>query len=221
MHTKRITAGKGKKPKWLITLNAGSHKKGSSMPLLYLIRDILHYADNNREAELIINKGLVLVNKKIAREAKNPVGLMDVVEIPLERKRYRLLPSHGGIKVKEITEAESNIKPCRIVDKQVVKNKGVQLNLHDGTTILLNKDAFKTKDTLVLEMPSRKIKDTIEFKKGNLALISQGRHAGQTGIIEEIIEGTAAKRPITKVGGIDTPTDYLFVIGKEKPLIAL
>jgi len=221
MHTKRIAAGKGKQPKWFATSEAGAHKKQDSMTLLYVIRNVLKYADNAHEAERIIRSGLVVVNKKIVREPRQAVGLMDVVEIPKMAAYYRVLPSAHGVRLHEIREPESAVKPCRIADKQTLKGGRVQLNLHDGTTILLNKNTFKTKDTLLLELPSRKIRDVLEYKTGVMALISQGRHSGKSGVISEVSTGGASVKSKTKVGGFETLTDYVFVIGKDTPVISV
>ncbi|MBM3308832.1 MAG: 30S ribosomal protein S4e [Candidatus Altiarchaeales archaeon] len=221
MHTKRISIGKGKKPRWFAIIRAGSQKKENSLTMLYILRDVLKYADNSREASRILNNGLVSVNKKVIKEPNYTAGLMDVVEILKVGKYYRILPSGKGPKLREITEQEAKIKPCRIVNKQSVKNGKIQLNLHDGTTLLIEKNTFKTKDTLILEIPSRKIKEVLEYKKGNVALICQGRHSGETGVISQITEGTESGKSKTKVGDIETMTDYVFVIGKEKPLIAI
>jgi small subunit ribosomal protein S4e len=221
MHSKRIAAGSGKKPKWMATATPGPHRKENSMTMLRVIRDVLKYADNAREGRTILRKGLVSVNKKIIRETGRAVGLMDVLEIPKLNKNYRVLPAGGSIRLKEIPSSETSILPCKINDKQTSKKGGVQLNLHDGTNILLNKNTFKTRDTLVLELPSRKIKDVLEYKKGNTALICRGRHSGHVGLINEIREGKKSDRPKTKVGDIETLTEYVFVIGKDKPLISI
>jgi small subunit ribosomal protein S4e len=220
MHTKRIATGKGKQPKWVVTALAGSHKKQDSMTLLQAVRNVLKYADNAHEAERILHNGLIAVNKKIVREPKTAVGLMDVLEIPKMAAYYRVLPAARGVRLHEIREPESAVKPCRIVDKQTLKGGRVQLNLHDGTTILLNKGTFKTKDTLVLELPSRNIRDVLEYKTGAMALISRGRHSGKTGLIGVISAGGASVKSKTKVGDFETLSDYVFVIGKEKPVIS-
>lgn len=221
MHAKRIAAGMGKKPKWMKAVKAGPYGRENSITLLHVIRDLLKYADNAREAENILSMGLVSVNKKKIREAGRTVGLMDVIEILKLGKNYRVLPRAKSLYLREIQDSEANIKPCRVIKKQTVKKGGIQLNLHDGTNILLNKNAFKTKDTLLLELPSRKIKDVLEYKKGNTALISRGRHAGYVGVINEISEGKKSEKPKTKVGDVETLTDYIFVIGKDKPVISI
>ena len=191
------------------------------MTLVYILRDVLKYADNAKEAISIASKGLVLVDKKVRREACEPVGLMDVVEFPKMGKFFRLLPGPKGLVLKEISEAESKIKPCRIVGKKSIAEGKTQISLNDGSVMLLTKDTFKTKDTLVLELPSRKIKDILEFKKGNTGLVYNGRHSGGSGEITEIHSGTASRKSSTKLGEVETLTDYVIVIGKGKPAISI
>ena len=221
MHKKRISVGKGKKPKWFVVSKPGPHSKGSSISLLYILRDILQYADNAREARAIINGGLILVNKKPIKEVKYPVGLMDVLEIPKLKKYYRVLPGKKEVRLVEISESESKTKLWKIINKQTHKKGKIQLNLHDGSNIIINKDTFKTKDTLVIEISSGKIKDVLEYKKGNTALVVHGRHSGGTGVISQITEAKEGRKSRVKLGEIETLTDYVFIIGKDKPLISI
>lgn len=219
MHTKRIASGYGKEKKWITTPNPGPHPRDQSIPLLTVVRDLLEYADTSREAKRIIHGGLILVDKKIRRDHKLGVGLMDVVELPGLKKYFRLMPSKKGIILKEIDEKESKIKLCKIINKNIIKKGITQVTLHDGSSILSEKGDYKTKDTLVLELPNRKINDTIKFEKGNTALVVGGRHSGKVGEIKEISKGTTTRKSITTLENLQTLTDYLFVIGREKPLI--
>jgi len=221
MHTKRISSGYGKKPKWIVTPRPGPHKREESIPLLIVVRDILKYADTAREAKRIIHDGLIMVDKRIRKDERYGVGLMDTIDIPKIKKSFRVLPSKKGLILREIPSKESSIKPCKIMNKTIIKNGSIQLNLHDGSNIITDKTDYRTRDTLLIELPERKIKDGIEFKKGNIALIVHGRHSGEIGEINEISEGTATKKSITRLGEIQTLTDYIFVIGKKKPVITI
>jgi small subunit ribosomal protein S4e len=219
MHTKRIASGYGKEKKWITTPNPGPHPKDQSIPLLTVVRDLLVYADTSREAKQIIHDGLVLVDKKIRRDHKFGVGLMDVVELPRLKKCFRVMPAKKGIILKEIDEKESKIKLCKIIDKNMITAGITQLTLHDGSSILSEKGDYKTKDTLVLELPARTISDVIKFEKGNTSLVVRGRHSGKAAKIKEITDGTATRKSITALEGLQTLTDYMLVIGREKPLI--
>lgn len=219
MHTKRIASGYGKEKKWITTPNPGPHPRDQSIPLLTVVRDVLGYADTSREAKRIIHNGLILVDKRVRKDPRFGVGLMDIVELPRLKKYFRIMPSKKGIILKEIDKKESKIKLCKIVNKNIIKKGITQLILHDGSSILSEKGDYKTKDILVLELPSRKINDAIRFEKGNTALVVRGRHSGEIGKIKEISEGTTTRKSITTLEDLQTLTEYLFVIGREKPLI--
>jgi len=224
MHTKRLSVGKGKSPKWVVTPMPGAHKKSESMTLLTIIRDILGYADTSKEADMIIHNGDILVDKKVRKDPRFSVGLMDVVEIPKINKFFRILPNKKGITLKEIEKKESNVKLCKIMNKVVIDKDKMQLILHDGSNILMkNEDAkkFKTRDTLILELPERKIQSVLNLNKERIGLITSGRHSGQTAEISEITDSTQMRKSITKVGEIRTLTDYVFVIGEKKPVITV
>ncbi|HEX54581.1 MAG: 30S ribosomal protein S4e [Candidatus Altiarchaeales archaeon] len=225
MHTKRISIGYGKKPKWVTTPRPGPHPKNESIPLMILLRDMLKYADTSREVKKILNDGLIMVDKKIRKDPKFGIGLMDTIEIPRLKRYFRVLPgsSNGfnGLILKEIPKKEVSIKPCRIMNKTIIKNGAIQLNLHDGTNIVVDSNEYKTKDTLILELPERRIKDWIKFENGNFALVVKGRHSGKSGIIKEISEASATKKSLTTIDGVQTLTEYVFVIGKEKPMITI
>ena len=85
VHTKRIAAGYGKKPKWIISQHPGAHPRDYSIPLMVVIRDILGYADNAREGKKIINSGKIFVNGVVKKDIHCGVGLMDVISIPDEK----------------------------------------------------------------------------------------------------------------------------------------
>lgn len=221
MHTKRIASGHGKGKKWVTTPNPGPHRRGQSIPLLSVVRDVLGYADTSREAKRIIHDGLILVDKKVRKDPKFGVGLMDVVELPKLKKYFRAIPDKKGFSLKEIDVNGSRVKLYKIVDKTLVKKGITQLILHDGSSILSEKGDYTTKDTLVIELPGRKINDTLKFEKGSTALVVRGRHSGKAGRIKDILKGTATRKSITVLEDLQTLTDYLFIIGREKPVIKI
>jgi small subunit ribosomal protein S4e len=221
MHTKRIAIGYGKENKWVSTPNPGAHTRKESIPLILVVRDILGFADTSREAKKIIHDGLVSVDKKVRRDHKYGVGLMDVIEIPTISKHYRMVPGKKGLEMKEIDEKESSIKPCRVIGKTVVKGGKIQLVLHDGGALLADKDDYKTNDTIVIKLPERKMSEAIRFEKGNLALIYKGRHKGMSGKIKDIILATATRKSVTTLDDMQTLTEYSFIIGSDKPVIKI
>lgn len=152
----------------------GAHPMSESLPLLLIVRDILKYADNAREAKKIIKMGKVLVDGRVRKEEKLPVGLMDVVSLPDANENYRVLfDRKGRIKLKPTENPD--VKLCKIKNKTVIKGGHIQLNLHDGRNIVIKvsdptkaeEDVYKTGDTLLISIPEQEIKAHIPLKLVN------------------------------------------------------
>lgn len=179
--------------------------------------------ETGKEAKSIIKNAEILVDGKIRKDHKYPVGLMDVIEIPKIKKVYRIVSSEEGLKITETPKKESSLKLCRINDKTVIKGGLIQLNLHDGRNIPVKKDEYKTGDSILIEVPSQKIIKHIKMEKGSLAMITGGKNRGFIAEIKEVIV-TRSREPnkvVCKRDGEEFVTikDYVFVVGKEKPVI--
>ena len=85
-----------KEDTWTVKPSAGSHSIENSLSLTLVIRDILKLADNSREAKRIINSGNVLVDGRVIKDYKFPVGFMDIIEIPKTGEVYRVLLDKKG-----------------------------------------------------------------------------------------------------------------------------
>ncbi len=230
-HLKRFKAPENwpihpKENKWTVKTGPGSHALDKSLPLLIVVRDILQIADNSREAKIIINKGDILVDGRARKDYKFPVGFMDVVEIPKSGKVYRILPDEKGrLILHPISQENKGFKLCRIENKTTIKEAKTQFNLHDGRNCL-SEEKLNTADVVKLKVPEQEIQDHIKFENGTLGLITGGKHIGEMGSIKEITI-TQSSMPNTVVietedgKTFQTLKDYVFVLGKEKPLISL
>lgn len=211
-----------KTKKFVISPKPGPHAISKCIPAGLIIRDVLGYARNLRETKNVFNKGVVKIDKKTRNEPSFPVGLMDVFTIGNEH--YRVLPSKKGLKLVKIEENEASIKLCRIENKRCIVGKK-QLNLHDGRNILVDKDDYKTGDTLVIDLEKNAIKDVIRMKRGSLGMIVSGRNAGKLGKIGEIIitRGPQPNKVVMRIGdeSYEISKNYVFVVGHEKPVIKL
>lgn len=203
--------------KFTVSPRPGPHKKFECIPLLIIVRDMLKLAETGKEAKQIIKRGEILVDGKKRKDHAYPVGLMDVVSIPRIKKYFRVMPSEKGLELVEIEENEANKKICRINNKNAIKKGKIQLNLHDGRNIVVDKDEYKTGDSLVIEIPSQKILQRIEFKVGSVGIILKGKNSGKTAKIENIVERKSlreSKKIVCDVHGkkVETNKDYFFVI---------
>ncbi|MCZ3364658.1 MULTISPECIES: 30S ribosomal protein S4e [Methanobacterium] len=230
-HLKRFKAPKHwpihpKENKWTTKPNAGPHAIEGSLPLLLIVRDILGVADNAREAKRIINNGEILVDGRARKDYKFPVGFMDVIEIPKSEKVYRVLPDEKGrLTLQSIAAENKDFKLCKITDKTTIRGGKTQLNLHDGRNQIVD-NGYKVGDVVILKVPEQEITESIDFAKGNIGLITGGKHTGEIGRIKEINITKSSMPNTVEMETEDKNTfltlkDYVFVIGKEKPAIAL
>jgi small subunit ribosomal protein S4e len=218
---------------WVLKPASGPHSLENCLPLTLVLRDILGVAETRKEVQTIISQGKVLVDGKIQRKDDFPVGLMDVLSIPDAGKYYRILPSHKGLFLSPAGKDETGFKLCRIEDKTTV-NGGVQINLHDGSNILVKvadpkdpkEDIYGTFDVLKLSIPDKEVTDCVELKEGNFAVITGGKNIGVQGKIVEIEKAEAKKRRNSLVVIEDakgtryqTILDFVFSIGEAQPLI--
>jgi small subunit ribosomal protein S4e len=225
---KRITVPKSwpiprKTHKWVAKTRPGPHSSQESVPLLVVLRDMLKLADNAREAKLILNEKNVLVDGRIKKDYKLPVGIFDVISIPLMNQQYRMLRDERGMFYLSPLEPGKVRKLARIENKTVLKGNKQQLNLSDGTNKLVEGE-FKAGDSLVLSIPEMEIEDRIEFKEGNLAMVIGGRHSGQVGKVKTIHVVRSSRPNSVVISGKDefeTIVDYVYMIGTEEPVIKL
>ena len=201
---------------YVTTPMPGPHQKYNCFPLKVIVRDSLKFAESSGEAKKILNAGKVLVDKKVRKEPRFPVGFMDVLEIPELKVRYRVNINKRGLVLEKIGENESGIKLCRITGKAILKGGIQQLNLHDGRNIL-SKGPYRVGDSLMIEIPGQKILKHYSLKKGEPALIIAGRNMGVTGRIKDIKERKSMleKSTVTieteKGRDIETLKDYVMV----------
>lgn len=198
----------------------GAHPLNLGMPLNVVLIHLLKLANTTKETKLMVNTQDVIVDGRKVKSNKMMVGLMDVLNLPKIGKAFRImLDNKGKIALHEIDTAEQNIKPCKITGKSLVKGK-TQLNLADGKNILVDKDDYKTGDTIMVELPSNNIKEHVKFDKGAMIYMTGGKHVGDIGIVEEIRRRRIIFK--SKSGGVyQTLKRYAYVIGKDKPLIKM
>lgn len=224
-HLKRLNVPRGWKIqkkifKYIIRPNPGPHSKNTSIALGVLIRDVLSYAKSAKEVKFMLNNRNVLVDGIKRLDPKFPVGLFDTIEFVEANKCFRILfDKKGHLDVLPIEKSESKIKPCRVTRKNKLKGK-TQIGFYDGNSIVVEKDDYKTDDTLVLEFPKKSVKEHIKFGKGVLIYLVGGKHTGQTGKIEDVKKDKISyKNSAGEV--IETLKKYAFVVGSDKPSITL
>jgi small subunit ribosomal protein S4e len=216
-----------KRHTWAIRPIPGPHNQKMVLPLGEIIRDKLGLASNRKEIRAVLSGKGVLVDEKPRTDSKFPVGLFDIVRIEAEKKRFRVVfDSKGRLQLREMDSKEKAVKVCRIVRKKVLGKEQVQLTTHDGRTFIEKaKTKAKTGDSLVIELPSQKIVETISLEKGKMGYIFSGIHAGTPGKIVGVMEGTIHKDALvemqTNQETVQALRENIIVIGEKEPVIEI
>jgi len=229
-HLKRLLApGYWRIPKkafkWTVSPSPGPHPADECIPLLIVIRDLLHLAETGKEAKAIIKKGEVLVDGKPRKDQGYPVGIFDVISIPKIQKHFRVIPFKDGLKLIEIKAEESDKKIVRINNITAVKGGKLQLNLNDGKNILVEKKLYSTGDSLLLELPSLRILQHIPLKEGVVVIATKGKMSGKLLTVKKITEGKF-KQPsklICDYEGkeVEVLKEHAIAVGEKEPLISI
>lgn len=216
---------KKKEHKFIMKSMPGPHSLQTSMPLAVLLKELSSYANTTKEAKNILHNRKIKINGIVRTNPRFAVGIMDTLSIEDIKQHYRvILNKYNKFELMPIDEKEAKLKPYKIVGKTLLKKGKVQLNLFDGTNLLVDKDIYKVGDTLVLDT-SKKIKNHLKFEKGALIYIMVGNKTSTIGKLEEI-KKFKDLQPVnivlkTKDGLVETRKEYAFVIGKDKPIIKL
>ena len=225
-HLKRLVAPRSwnisrKERTWTTKPMPGKHSLEGAIPISTILRDYLKVCDNNREAKIILNDGKVLIDQRVVRKPKTPVGLMDVVSLPLLKINVRcMLDAHGRIELVPIKATEAKWKLLRVENKTIVKGGKVQLNLHDGTNVIYDKK-IKTGDVIQMGLPDYKIKSILEFKDGAHSLIIGGSHVGSIAKIKGHEITRSPKPNLVMYDDFQTIKPYSFIVGNKKAIVSL
>lgn len=223
-HLSRLSAPKSwsiqrKGIKWISRPSPGPHGLKNCIPLNLIIKRILKYAKTTKEVKKILNDSKVLVDKRVRKDHKLPVSVMDVLEIPETKEHFRVVyDSKGNFTVHNISAEEGKLKPTKIVGKTILKGKKTQLNLYDGKNIIVDKDNFKVNDTIVLSLGDNlTIKKHLKFEKGALVYLVEGKYKGVLGTIKDIkqIFGNPTITVKSKDKTFETSRNFAFVIDKS------
>ncbi len=206
----------------MISPSPGPHPVKRCIPLVLVLRDMLHYCDNAREAKSVVRSRKVWVDGRPVRDPGFPLGLMDTMSLPDLSEHYRvLLDTRGSFQLVPIKDQEAEWKLVRIENKTSVRGGHVQLNLSDGRNIL-SKDGQSTRDTLKIALPGQEVMESYPFQEGSVVFLIGGKHVGQVGHIAEVIVERSSRPNVVRLAeGFSTIQDYAFVVGKQKPVIAL
>ena len=143
---------------------------------------------------------------------------MDVIAIPKIDEYYRLLINQKGkLFVLKIDKSEAQITLAKIMNKTNIAKGKTQINLSNGYNVVVEKDNYKTKDTIIFDLLKKQIREILPFEKGSTILIVEGKSIGKIAKIVDF-KGNQIIFEYEKKQ-YETTKNYAFVIGKDKPII--
>ncbi len=201
----------------------GPHPADRSLPLLIVLRDMLHLGHNRREVKKILANRVVKVDGRVITDIKFPIGFMDVITIETTGQNYRALYDVSGkLRIVEIPEDHAGWKLVRIDNKTAVRGGKIQLNLHDGRNIVLDENKYKTNDVLKIKVPSQEILAHYPLAKGSVAMIIGGKHRGKVLHVKEYVVVRGPQENIVRFEeGVETTRSNVFVLGIGKPEVVI
>lgn len=222
-HLKRVAVPKSwpimKKVSVFITRpEPGAHSLEVAMPINVLLKEVLNTGiHTTKEAKKVIDAKRISVDSKPITSHRRGVGFMDIINIPELKENYRLVLNTKG-KLHPIKIDDEQQKALKITRKSATKGGKVQITLSDGRNIEAAKD-YKVGDTVVIELPSQKVKKHIPLKAGVQVYLTGGKHVGKVGTLKAI----AQKQVTFALDGEDIITSraYAMAIGDKQPEVKI
>src|SRR3989344_3550373 len=207
--------------KFIVRPSPSGHEMGQVLPLLVVMRDVLHHVQTARELRVLFKQKPVLVNGKRQDSEHASIGLLDVLSLPDVDKHYRMtLTPTGKLALISISAEESKMKIAKVIRKNVVTKGKIQATLQDGRTVLVD-NTLNVGDSVLLQLPEGKATKIIELKKGVPIYITKGKASGVQGTVVDfegtekvIYEDQQKNRRVTL-------KKYVVALGEDAPLISL
>lgn len=189
-----------KKKTFVLRPDPGKHTLLKVVSAGYVLRDILHLTENNRESTFVVRNKEMAVDKKPIKSINYAVGLFDIIELPKIKKAYKVIYKQNGlITLIEINQDETKYKVCKIIKKMITKKGQIQLITNDGRSVITTNQAYKTKASIKLDLEDNTIKEYYPLEKGRKVFLIGGKHIGKTGIIVAVKKGNMIKKELVKL----------------------
>jgi small subunit ribosomal protein S4e len=223
---KRIASPKSwnisrKESKYVVRPSPGSASIENGLPIGVILRDFLNLASNLREAKYIINNQEILINKSKSKDVHQIVNLMDIIEIPLIKKLFRVLMNRKGkLIVFEVPASENCALILKIIGVSLLKKGLIQLNLFGGQNLIVKNNKSKPGDTIIFDLVKKQIIDQFKLSEKSFVYLIGGKHVGESGIIEKIVENQLIFKN-NNGERLETSKKYAYILGKDKSSIKL
>ncbi|MHA2231751.1 MAG: hypothetical protein ACXAB4_04610, partial [Candidatus Hodarchaeales archaeon] len=159
---------------------------------------------------------------------------MDILSIPELSIHYRVTPFAGKrhLSLVEIQDEASNWKLCKVTGKRIINKGRTQINFHDGRSIETAEDDegvfadISPGDTIKISLPEQELLEHLPLQTDVWGVIEDGSNVGKNGRLAELEKRVGKNRSIAVLetenkAVVRTSLEYVFVIGKDKPIIEI
>jgi small subunit ribosomal protein S4e len=231
-HQKRLSVPKSwpverKESTFTVKADAGPHGE-AGVPLVIVLRDVLGYVDDRKEARYALSQGSVRVNGEPARDESRPIGMFDILTFDQRGEHFRVFPDEGGrLSLTPIDADAAASRLGKVVGKRQVAGGDFQLTLHDGANLQRSPEAaadYGVGDSLVIDNETSEVVAHFPYEEGAMVTAVDGAHAGDIGTVEEIVVTPGSGDNIVQVAqdderfdgdGFETVADYVVVIDEN------
>ncbi len=227
-HLKRINAPRTwsinrKEHKFTTRPNPGGMPMELGLPVNIILKDILNKSTTTKESRNILKNHEILINGKKVWDFRKQVNFLDVISFPELNEAYTIiLTRKSKLALLPLDEKYNKTRVVKIVNKTNIKKNKTQLNFLDGTNIIVKKDEYKTNQSLLIEIKTNQIKETLDLSQGSRVFLFKGKYTGNTGIIKNIkredIEFEFENNEKNKDKVFKTKKNYSIVIPKKMNL---
>lgn len=178
----------------------------NSVPVVIAVREILNLARTAKEVKEMIKEKSLKLNGREVQDRREAIYLFNLLQAG---KTYFLTLSPSGRFAFEEYKG-SGERACKAIGKKIMKKGKVQLNFHDGTNLLTDKDV-KIGDTVYIGS-NKKIVKVASMEKGKSCLVISGSYLGKSAKINSVENDVVS----VAISGIEKPIslvkEVLFVL---------
>ncbi len=211
--------------KWVKRPGPGPHAQDASIPLLLVLRDLRRIVSSAREASQLVRSGAIRVDGKVANDLDRGLGLMDTLSFaaPLDEHFRVVRDHHGKLVLVSIPATEATQKIGRVRFKHAVKAGRIEVTLHDGRNLLVDRGTpYKVGDSVKIEVPSQKVLEHFPLAAGALALVAGGSHVGELARVERVeVRNSSHPNLVHFKEGFSTIKEYVYVVGEKGPGVTI
>ncbi len=177
-----------KEQSYIAKPDAGRHRLQRSIPLMLVLKK-LGFSGTANEARKTIQSGSVLVNSKVVKAPKYPVGLNDIVELKGAGKSYTVgINQYAKADLVETAKPDYDAMLFKVVGKYKAKANQTMIRLHDGRITKAPKEV-NVNDSVLIDSKGS-VKKVLPMKVGSNCLVIDGVHVSASGKIKELKSGT-------------------------------